>query len=534
MRRSWELLQASGDRLADLFYHRVFAAEPALRPRFPPDLAAQRRKFVDMLGSLVTSIDWNEDENEDENEDDREAELDPARDPFLCLLELGRHHARVYQIPDAAYAVVGEALLWALERTTAHALTLETREAWERAYALISRAMRLAAAHGETAAPAVLAGPLDLYSLGALLEVLALSRQRLLVELFERDAIAGRVRVQSGQVLAVERGADTGMAALRGLLAISGLSYRISRSAEPATCAEPLGAISTLMMEADDALDCNEPQIRGCAFALCSARGGVGRSTLALHVAIAIARSGRSTVLVDADPNADLSALLGALFRDRGRPGMYDRGLHAATGEDLLRTTLMPNLRFVPATAQPQTARPRAPSPGTWRALLLALRRRAEVVIVDTPAGLGPQTLEILAGCTDAVLVVRPDVGAARAVPALCDALRDVPGPEVPRALGVAINEMPPTSSRADDILGALAVRGVRVFATRIPHSAALADALRAGAPLGVSTPVDPDDPGLRVFGELAAELVAALDHRSHDPSRAAHGVSAVHAYRGE
>jgi hypothetical protein len=101
---SWRLVIPIQDTAADLFYRRLFELQPSYQGLFKSDLATQKRKLIAMLGFVVQSLDW-----PDAAWRDTVAEED---DLFLVVLALGRRHSELYSVPDAAYASVGEALLW--------------------------------------------------------------------------------------------------------------------------------------------------------------------------------------------------------------------------------------------------------------------------------------------------------------------------------------------------------------------------------------------------------------------------------------
>lgn len=122
---SWTQVEPIADTAATLFYDRLFALAPALRPLFPADLAEQKRKLMQMLTVAVRGLD-------------RMDQLTPA------LKALGRRHVE-YRVQDAHYETVGQALLWTLEQGLGTAFTREVREAWAATYHRVASVMQRAA-----------------------------------------------------------------------------------------------------------------------------------------------------------------------------------------------------------------------------------------------------------------------------------------------------------------------------------------------------------------------------------------------------
>jgi hemoglobin-like flavoprotein len=132
---SWRLIVPIKDTAVDLFYRRLFELKPSYQQLFKGDLAAQKRKLIAMLAFVVRSLDW-----PDSAWRDSVAEDD---DLFLVVLALGRRHAELYNVPDAAYASVGEALLWALDYGLGKEFAPPVRAAWAKLYGLIATAMKM-------------------------------------------------------------------------------------------------------------------------------------------------------------------------------------------------------------------------------------------------------------------------------------------------------------------------------------------------------------------------------------------------------
>ncbi len=135
IRRSWELVTPIADTAADLFYQRLFELRPQYRALFKSDLAPQKKKLLAMLAFIVKAVDWSEEAWQES--------VDAEQDFFLVVLALGRRHGELYRIPDESYDAVGQALLWALDYGLGEAFTVETKEAWSRVYALLSKTMKM-------------------------------------------------------------------------------------------------------------------------------------------------------------------------------------------------------------------------------------------------------------------------------------------------------------------------------------------------------------------------------------------------------
>ena len=107
---------------ADLFYDRLFEIAPGLRKMFPQDMRDQKRKLFVMLAAAVQGL----------NDLDR---LVPQ------VKALGARHAG-YGVRSEHYAIVGQALIWTLERGLGKAFTPQVEWAWTRVYSLLATVMQ--------------------------------------------------------------------------------------------------------------------------------------------------------------------------------------------------------------------------------------------------------------------------------------------------------------------------------------------------------------------------------------------------------
>jgi hemoglobin-like flavoprotein len=122
---SWASVVPIQDTAAGLFYQRLFALDPAVKPLFKGDMQEQGRKLMKMLGTVVNSLT-------------RLDELVPVAQ------DMARRHVG-YGVQPAHYETVGAALLWTLEQGLGPAFTDETRDAWTTAYGTLAQVMKDAA-----------------------------------------------------------------------------------------------------------------------------------------------------------------------------------------------------------------------------------------------------------------------------------------------------------------------------------------------------------------------------------------------------
>jgi hemoglobin-like flavoprotein len=121
----WKVLPIAGVA-ADLFYDRLFEIAPELRPLFPDDLVAQKKKLMAMLAIAVTNL----------HQVDKIA---PA------VEDLGKRHVS-YGVTAKHFEPVGETLLWTLEEGLGAEFTPPVKAAWTEAYKIVSGMMKRVAA----------------------------------------------------------------------------------------------------------------------------------------------------------------------------------------------------------------------------------------------------------------------------------------------------------------------------------------------------------------------------------------------------
>jgi hemoglobin-like flavoprotein len=119
---SFDLVATRGDELMDVFYARLFAAAPAVKPLFAAtDLKRQKTMLLGTLVLLRKSLR------------DLEAIVPKLRD-------LGARHV-AYGAEPEHYPVVGEVLIASMAEIAGPAWTAEYERAWGEAFGIVAGAM---------------------------------------------------------------------------------------------------------------------------------------------------------------------------------------------------------------------------------------------------------------------------------------------------------------------------------------------------------------------------------------------------------
>jgi hemoglobin-like flavoprotein len=127
VQQSFAKVAPTADKAAELFYGRLFEIAPQVRKLFPDDLTEQRKKLMATLTIVVNGLD----------------NMDSILPAAAALAK--RHVA-------AHYSVVGDALLWTLEKGLGRSWTPDVAAAWASAYAALSGFMINAARSEEPVA----------------------------------------------------------------------------------------------------------------------------------------------------------------------------------------------------------------------------------------------------------------------------------------------------------------------------------------------------------------------------------------------
>jgi septum site-determining protein MinD len=194
------------------------------------------------------------------------------------------------------------------------------------------------------------------------------------------------------------------------------------------------------------------PKRRGRAIVVTSGKGGVGKTTTTANLGAALARTGASVVLVDADVglrNLDIVLGLEARVRHHVLDVLEER---VTLEEALVADKRVSTLRLLAAA---QTREKDDVDTDAMRALIETLRERFDYVIIDSPAGIEKGFQNAIVGADEAIIVCTPEVSAVR------DADRVVGLLGLREHISLIVNRLRPALVRKGKMLSVDDVNGI-------------------------------------------------------------------------
>jgi chromosome partitioning protein len=267
-----------------------------------------------------------------------------------------------------------------------------------------------------------------------------------------------------------------------------------------------------LMPESQDQQPAN-PIVHGRIVAVANQKGGVGKTTTAINVATSLALEGRQVLLVDVDPQGNLTSGVGM----KGQRAAGGTTYEALMSEDVSDTWVVPtavqNLYLIPANRNLTGAEiemvPMLERERRLQRQLNPLRSRFEFIFIDCPPSLSLLTLNALVAADAVLIPLHCEYFALEGLADLVGTMR-----RIRSGLNPTLDIEGVLLTMYDDRtnLGQLVARDVRdffkdkVFNTIIPRNVRLGEAPSHGTP-GVL--YDAKSRGAAAYIALAKEMVS-------------------------
>jgi chromosome partitioning protein len=252
---------------------------------------------------------------------------------------------------------------------------------------------------------------------------------------------------------------------------------------------------------------------RARVVAVANQKGGVGKTTTAINLATSIALSGRRVLLIDVDPQGNLTSGVGLKGEKAAAGTVYEALMGDAEPDTFVLPTQVENLFIIPADRSLTGAEIELVSmlarEQRLKRIVDALRADFDDIFVDCPPSLGLLTLNALVAADAVLIPLHCEYFALEGLADLVGTMR-----RVRTALNPSLDIEGVLLTMYDDRtnLGQLVARDVReffkdkVFNTIIPRNVRLGEAPSHGVPAVL---YDVKSRGAAAYVALAKEMLA-------------------------
>lgn len=243
--------------------------------------------------------------------------------------------------------------------------------------------------------------------------------------------------------------------------------------------------------------------------AFCNQKGGVGKTTTAASLGVCLADMGHRILLVDLDPQANLSMGLGIDVYNLER-SVYDvlqqpengiaEVVQRVDGLDILPSTL-------DLTAAELELAGKYGREWLLKEALDAVRDQYDFILIDAPPSLGLFTLNALTAANEVIIPVQVHVYALRGLSQLQQTIRLVQKHNPSLHIGGVVCTMYDRRNNLSKVVEE-SIReafGDLAFQTVIPINVKLAEAPASGEPI---TRYSPQSTGAQAYRELTQEVI--------------------------
>jgi len=246
-------------------------------------------------------------------------------------------------------------------------------------------------------------------------------------------------------------------------------------------------------------------------------KGGVGKTTSTINIGAFMAEAGKSVLLIDFDPQGNLSSGVGA---KPAKPGIYELLAGSTTAEKAIRKSEVKNLDVIPADHELSGAAVELIEEKErnffLKKALSPIKNKYDFILIDCPPSLGQLTMNGLAAADIMLIPMQCEFFALEGLKQLLHTTKLVQKELNPslRIGGIFFTMYDPRTKLANDVIKDVsATYKDRVLNTIIPRNVRLSEAPSCEMPISL---YDPQCPGARAYQALAREIIRREKGASH------------------
>ena len=244
--------------------------------------------------------------------------------------------------------------------------------------------------------------------------------------------------------------------------------------------------------------------------AVANEKGGVAKTTTTLSLGGAFAEMGKRVLLIDLDPQSNLSLSLG-IEPEQKVSSIINLILDHSIVMDCIKKTKVENLDLLPSNSDIRMAERLLPTKSDYhlllRNLLIPVNNHYDYILMDCPPFLGAITLNALIAANILIIPTQSEyysVFALRNMMALIRQVRTLGNPDLRYRLLLTMFD------KRTNLANQVAENAEKhfkdmIFNTRIPRTVRLSEAPSHGKPILL---YDPSSPGAESYLALAKEVL--------------------------
>jgi chromosome partitioning protein len=264
----------------------------------------------------------------------------------------------------------------------------------------------------------------------------------------------------------------------------------------------------------------------GRVISIANQKGGVGKTTTVINLGASLAAEGKSTLIVDCDPQANTTGGLG-FQKDSSRKTIYNALMLNEPPDRIIIKTQVVGLDLIPSDKNLVGASVELVDVESrefkLKSFLSSLRTSYQYILIDCPPALDLLTLNALAASDSVLVPIQCEYYAMEGVAELLDTLmrlRRTINPDL-AIEGILLTMYDDRTTLSKQVAADLrSFFGAQVFTTVIPRNVRLAEAPSYGKPILF---YDIHSKGAESYIQLAKEVTANAEKRLGERAQRAH-----------